>query len=159
MIAARTRRVPRPRTPLFTGDLLSVADLHALEERGRLEAEIQTTLVANIYNGRLTDGPACAFHIPNGIPLCGLSPKQRAAVWGAMKAIGARAGAPDLVICHAGRVHLLEVKRQAGELLPSQEMLAADCRASGVTVHAGYGLADCRRILTELGVFRAGAFA
>jgi hypothetical protein len=43
-------------------------------------------------------------------------------------------------------------------LRPSQDRFRADCEAVGIECHVGFGLADCRRILTELGVFRPEAF-
>jgi hypothetical protein len=105
-----------------------------------------------------SNGAVLAFHVPNGVPLCGLPAWVRSRVWNALRADGARAGAADLVIGHSGRLYLLEVKSEKGRLRPSQDRFRADCEAVGIECHVGYGLGDCRRILTELGVFRQRAF-
>jgi hypothetical protein len=149
-------RAPRPRVPLFTGQLISVADLDARRERARLERGkdgVQRLLVADLHNRALTNGPVIVDASLNGAWLYG-----GGRGWKGLETDGAKKGAPDLTIGHAGVWHRLEIKREAGELSRDQERFIADAAAAGLKVHVGYGLTKCRRILTELGVFKRGAF-
>jgi hypothetical protein len=152
-------RAARRQVDLFPGARLSVAQLRErVEEPNGLERTVQRQLLADMANPVRTNGRVLAWHVPNGVPLCGLKPWVKAQVWRAMREDGARAGAADLVIGHSGRLYLLEVKSEKGSLRTSQKAFRADCEAVGIECHVGFGLADCRRILTELGVFRQGAF-
>jgi hypothetical protein len=152
-------RAARRQVDLFPGARLSVAQLRErVEEPNGLERTVQRQLLADMANPLRANGAVLAFHVPNGVPLCGLPAWVRARVWNALRADGARAGAADLVIGHLGRLYLLEVKSEKGSLRASQKAFRVDCEAVGIECHVGFGLADCRRILTELGVFRQGAF-
>jgi hypothetical protein len=149
-------RAPRPRVPLFTGQLISVADLDARRERARLERGkdgVQRLLVADLHNRALTNGPVIVDASLNGAWLYG-----GGRGWKGLEKDGARKGAPDLTIGHAGVWHRLEVKSETGDLSKDQKKFLADCAAANVVVHVGRGLADCRHVLTELGVFKRGAF-
>jgi hypothetical protein len=154
----RAARAPRPRLPLWTQEVISAADYRAEIEADMLERAVQRELLADLANPLLTDGPVLAVHIPNGVPMCGVPADIRARIWRQMRLDGARAGAADLLIGHAGRWLALEVKRETGRLSVPQREFAADCKLVRAPYRDGYGLSDCRRILTELGVFRAGAF-
>jgi hypothetical protein len=153
-------RAVRRQVDLFPGARLSVAQLRErVEKPDGLERTVQRQLLADMANPVRTNGAVLAFHVPNGVPLCGLPAWVRSRVWNVLRADGARAGAADLVIGHSGRLYLLEVKSEKGSLRASKKAFRADCDAIGIECHVGFGLADCRRILTELGVFRQGAFA
>jgi hypothetical protein len=158
-VTATTRARRSPRLPLFSGQPISIADLRAVQEREMLEREIQRTLLADLANPALTAGPVLAVHIPNGVPLCGLDAETRAKIWRAMERDGARKGAADLIIGHNSRLFLLEVKTDLGRPSMAQHTFAADCKAVGVLYRIGFGLSDCRRILTECGVFQRGVFS
>jgi hypothetical protein len=114
-------RAVRRQVDLFPGARLSVAQLRErVEKPDGLERTVQRQLLADMANPVRTNGAVLAFHVPNGVPLCGLPAWVRSRVWNVFR---------------------------------------ADCDAIGIECHVGFGLADCRRILTELGVFRQGAFA
>ena len=153
----RAARVPRPQTPLFTGRVISVADLEAKRERERNERGrdgVQRLLLSDLANRFLTNGPVVVLAVPNGAVLAG---GWRG--WSSLERDGARKGASDLFIGHKGRWIAFEVKSAKGTLNDDQKAFRDQCAEAGITVRVGYGLPDCRRILSELGVFRHEAFA
>jgi hypothetical protein len=152
----RAARTPRPQVPLWTGKAISVAELEARRERERHERGkdgVQRLLLADLSNRFLTNGPVVVAAVPNGAVLVG---GWRG--WSSLQKDGARKGAADLFIGHAGRWIAFEVKRAKGVLRDEQKAFRDDCAEAGIIVRVGRGLPDCRRILSELGVFRAGAF-
>lgn len=153
----RPRRAPRPRLPLFGAGPVSAAELRSATERAMLERAIQRELVADLNNSFLTVGPVLAFHIPNGIPLPSLNGELKAKIWRAFERDGARKGAPDLVVCHAGRVLFLEVKRAGQRPSTEQNAFAADAAATGQAYRVCRGLTDCRQALIDFGCLRPEA--
>jgi hypothetical protein len=152
----RAARSPRPRVPLFTGQVISAADLEAKRERERGERGrngVQRLLLADLGSRLLTNGPVVVLAVPNGAVLAG---GWRG--WSSLQKDGARKGASDLFIGHAGRWIPFEVKSAKGTLSDDQKAFRDECAEAGIIVRVGYGLPDCRRVLTELGVFRNGAF-
>lgn len=152
---ARARRAPRPRLPLFTGEVLSLDDLRAARDREMSERAIQRTLVKELRNPALTFGPVLVFHVPNGIPLPGLAPELKAKIWAAFEADGALPGAADLVIGHKGRVLFLELKRATGgRLTDDQKAFGRACVAAGLIYARAAGLSAARAFLQVEGVLR-----
>jgi hypothetical protein len=150
-------RAPRraPKLPLWTGQTLSAADYRAQVEREMSERDIQRTLIGELRDPRLTNGPVLAFAVPNGWHVPGLDTLASARVWRTLCADGALPGAPDLVVGHSGRVMLLELKRSKGGVpLASQEAFQRQASAAGLDYCVVEGLAEARALLRERGVLR-----
>lgn len=67
------------------------------------------------------------FHVPNG----GKRSKAEAA---RLKAMGTRAGVPDLIFIHQGRFLGIELKTEDGRLSPEQDRCIADLMLAGADV-------------------------
>ena len=86
-------------------------------------------------------------HVPNG--------EARArGLGGKLKALGTRAGMPDLIACHAGRFYGLELKREGGRLTDTQRKTLDDLEAAGACVAVAYGLDDALGRLSSWGLLR-----
>lgn len=73
-----------------------------------------------------------------------------------IKALGTRAGWPDIEIVHEGRIYFLEVKRVGEKPTEVQEEVHTKLRAAGAGVEVCYSIDDVRRILEGWGfVLRA----
>lgn len=68
------------------------------------------------------------------------------------KRLGAQAGWPDLGIFHAGRVVLLELKRERGVLSPAQKLLHPRLAAAGFPVSVCHSPEDALRAVEAAGV-------
>jgi len=89
-------------------------------------------------------------HSPNGSHLAGDS-FARLRQSAALKADGMMAGFPDLIAIKAGRVLLIEVKREGGIMSPDQIAVAAASNAHGVGCIAVCSLDDTLAQLRGLG--------
>jgi len=147
-----TRRAPRPRLPLFTGQALSAADYRAQAERAMSEREIQRALIAELRNPLATHGAVLAWHCPNGWWLPGLDSETSARVWKTLQADGALPGASDLIIGHNGSTLLLELKSATGKQSDAQENFERDAAAVGLVYRTASSLTEARSILRERGV-------
>ena len=68
---------------------------------------------------------------------------------GILKAMGVRAGTPDLLIVHAGRAIWIELKAQRGTVSAQQAGTMADLRAAGCPVYVCRSLDDVIAALHE----------
>ena len=74
------------------------------------------------------------FHVPNG------GSRSRAEA-GVFRALGTKAGVPDILLFHRGRAYGLELKRErGGRRSPAPSEMHAQLRAAGVEVAVAYGL-------------------
>lgn len=144
----------RPSLPLWTGKSLSTADYRAAAEKAMSERAVQRALLAELANPLLTHGPVLAFHVPNGIPMPGIPAPVKGRIWKAFEADGARRGAADLVVCHAGQVLFLELKSARGVLSEDQAAFRDACSAAGVRWAVARGLPQARQILTFFGALK-----
>jgi hypothetical protein len=144
------------RLPLFDKKgPLTLADLRRLADEAESERDAQRRLIAELNNPLLTMGPVLAFAVPNGVPLCGLSPKRRAQVWESMRRDGAREGATDLIILHKGTTRYVEMKRaKGGRLSEDQGRFRDDVRAAGGIWVQLSGYQEAVEYLTTHGILR-----
>lgn len=85
-------------------------------------------------------------------------PSKTKAVAGLSKAMGLRAGVPDLLLIHRGRAHFVEVKAGSGRESVAQKRAAEELRHHGATYHVCRSLDDMASILTAIDVpMRAAA--
>ena len=87
------------------------------------------------------------FHAANG-------ERRDKAAAGRLKAMGVKAGIPDLCVIVSGRPLFLELKTERGRLSPAQQQCHAGLRAAGAVVEVAFGLDDAVSRLTAWGVFR-----
>ena len=92
----------------------------------------------------LADG-AWFTHCPNG-------GARTPAEAGILKAMGVRAGTPDLLIVHAGRAIWIELKAARGAVSTRQAETMAAIRAAGCPVYVCRSLDDVIAALHEAGV-------
>jgi hypothetical protein len=109
------------------------------------EHQLHVSLVQHLMWRGVEDAWWC--HIPNG------SFRTKAEA-GLLKAMGVRAGAPDLLLIHRARPYGLELKRHNGRLSPDQIACHAAMRAAGATVSTAFGLDAALDQLTEWGLLR-----
>lgn len=88
-------------------------------------------------------------HSPNG--------EQRSAVAGGkLKAMGAKAGVPDLMFVRGGRVLFLELKRKGGRISPVQRVCHLELIRAGAIVLVAYGIDEALATLLNAGIIRPG---
>ncbi|MBL8565883.1 MAG: VRR-NUC domain-containing protein [Hyphomicrobiaceae bacterium] len=109
------------------------------------EEAIHRTVVAHLAR-RARPGVVYA-HVPNG-------EARGAGLGGKLKALGTRAGMPDLIALHAGQFYALELKREGGRLTESQRQTLADLEAAGALTAVAYGLDDALGRLSSWGLLR-----
>lgn len=71
-----------------------------------------------------------------------------------LKAMGVKAGIPDLVLVFGGRMYAIEIKTRTGKLSADQEAMIAALTASGAIVAVAYGLDQALSILDRWGAFQ-----
>ena len=91
-----------------------------------------------------------AFHVPNG----GYRKPIEAAI---MKGLGVRAGVPDIIAIHQGRVYGLELKADGGRATPKQLQAVADMEAAGAYCCIAEGLDRALAVLESWGLLRGVA--
>ena len=109
------------------------------------EEMVHRTVVAHIER-RAMPG-VVHFHVPNG-------EARGRGVGGKLKAMGTRAGVPDLLIVHRGCLYALELKRTGGRLSDAQRTTLAEFEAAGARTAVAYGLDEALGRLTEWGLIR-----
>jgi hypothetical protein len=115
----------------------------------RPEQQIQKALFAHI-RARAQPG-VFAFHVPNG----GYRRKTEAAI---LKGLGVKAGVPDVICIHRGKVYALELKSERGRLSPKQRETTDALREAGATVRVATGLDEALKQLEQWQLLR-GAIA
>lgn len=113
------------------------------KRRKHEEASLQVTVMQNL--DLLLPADAVAFHVPNG----GSRNAREAAN---LKRQGVRAGVPDILIVHDGRVHGLELKSAKGTISDSQQTMFPRLRAAGMRIEVARTLKDVLRLVREMGV-------
>jgi hypothetical protein len=88
-----------------------------------------------------------AFHVPLG----GLRSKAEAAI---MVGLGVRAGVPDVLCIHLGRIYGMELKADGGSVTPVQLRTLAAMEAAGATTAIATGLDAALRKLEDWGILR-----
>lgn len=111
--------------------------------RAAPEYRLQKTVVQHLALRQKPD--VYYFAVPNG---GGRSSPRTGAF---LKAMGLRAGAPDLVVLTAGRAHALELKSGKGRLSPAQREAAEEWEAAGGSFHVASTIDDALSILTGIG--------
>jgi hypothetical protein len=88
-----------------------------------------------------------AFHVPNG----GYRKPIEAAI---MKGLGVKAGVPDVVAIHQGRVYAVELKAEGGRATPKQLEAIAAMEAAGAYCCIAEGLDRALAVLEQWGLLR-----
>jgi hypothetical protein len=79
----------------------------------------------------------------------------RSAIHGAMlKAIGLRAGVPDIVCIREGQAYGLEIKTETGRLSAAQRIAHAEMTAAGAEVAVAHGIDEALAVLQQWGLLR-----
>jgi hypothetical protein len=113
--------------------------------RAQPEAQLQRSLVEHLRWCAKAD--VWFAHIPNG----GARTKAEAGIF---KALGVRAGAPDLLIVRAGQALFLEVKAPGRKLSPAQIECHDALRRAGAVVETADDIDAARAFLQRMGVLR-----
>lgn len=90
------------------------------------------------------------WHTPNG----GFRNKPEAAL---LKAMGVKAGVPDLMLFNAGRLYCLEIKAQGGRASPEQLTFLQDLDRAGAYTALVTGLDACLATLESWGLLKGRA--
>ncbi len=140
------------------------ATVEPVEPRGRRRQRLdEDALQRSVVQWLTLAKPRCVwFHVPNG--------GARDAVTGAkLKAMGVKAGVPDLVFAWKGgagfvelkrpedRCLLSELSRPEGRLSPSQRAFRDECEAQGVPYVVATTLDEVIQALRGWGLVRAKA--
>lgn len=120
----------------------------AAKRRAHDEDQIQAAVVMHLTI-RATPGIVW-WHTPNG----GLRNVGEA---GRLKALGVKAGVPDLLAVRDGRLFALELKAQGGRVSDAQREMLAALEAAGVATAVAYGLDEALAIFERWGVIRPSA--
>mgnify|MGYP001613861680 CR=1 FL=1 len=112
------------------------------------EQEIQKAVFAHLRQ-RAASG-VFAFHVPNG----GYRRPVEAAI---MKSIGVKAGVPDIIAIHKGRVYGMELKREGGRATLKQLDTMAAMGAAGAFTCVAEGLDRALAVLEMWGLLRGKA--
>jgi VRR-NUC domain len=115
------------------------------QRRQRPEQQIQRAVFEHL---RTRGAPGIfAWHPFSG----GLRSKLEAAIY---KGLGARAGLPDVMILHRGKLSCIELKTTTGRLSPAQEETLIALRAAGATACHVHSLDQGLRLLEAWGLLR-----
>jgi hypothetical protein len=87
------------------------------------------------------------FHPANG-------GKRTRAEAGIFKALGARAGLPDLIVFDRSQIFGLELKSTTGRVSPAQRQTLNDMEVAGARTHIAYSLDEALTALEFWGVLR-----
>ena len=116
-----------------------------MTRRKQPEAQLQRALVEHLRcSGR---GDTWWTHIPNG----GRRSPIEAAIF---KSLGVRAGAPDLLVIHAGQPLFLELKAAGRKLSPVQIECHDALRRAGATVETAENIDAAIAFLNQIGAMR-----
>lgn len=99
--------------------------------RGHAEEQIQAAVVLHLSRGTRNAGEAGRF-----------------------KALGVKAGVPDLLVLRAGQLYGLELKAPGGRLSDAQREMLAELQAAGAQTAVEFGLDEALSTLERWGVIR-----
>lgn len=116
-----------------------------MPRRNQPEAAIQKAVVQHL-RARAVPG-LCWFHVPNG----GKRNPREAAIF---KALGVKAGVPDLLLFHNHRFFALELKSTRGRMSPAQTDFMAQWRVAGGYFAQVNSLDMALRVLEGLGLLK-----
>jgi len=114
--------------------------------RRGVEEQIQAAVVLHMTVRALPG--VVWFHVPNG-------GGRTAAEAGRFKALGVKAGVPDILALRAGQLFALELKAQGGRVSDAQREMLAALKAAGAEAAVAWGLDEALEILERWGVLRA----
>ena len=109
----------------------------------RREQELQKTVAR--YLDLALPKDAVFFHCPNG----GARSKAEAGIF---KAMGVKAGVPDIFIIYRGRVVAIELKSEKGRLTPAQKDMHSRLALAGALVYTATRLEEIEGFLRGCGV-------
>lgn len=116
----------------------------------RPEEQIQAAVVLHLTI-RAVSGVVW-WHTPNG-------GSRTVAEAGKFKALGVKAGVPDLLAVRAGRLFALELKAQGGRLSEGQTDMLKQLTDAGVQTAVAVGLDDALAVLERWGLLRVASGA
>jgi hypothetical protein len=119
-----------------------------MTRRRRSEQQIQKSVFEHLA-WRARPG-VFAFHPANG----GYRKPIEAAI---MKGLGVKAGVPDVIAIHKGRVFGLELKAEGGRATPKQLEAIAAMEAAGAYCCIAEGLDRALAVLEQWGLLRGAA--
>lgn len=92
------------------------------------------------------------WHTPNG-------GSRTPAEAGRFKALGVKAGIPDVLALRDGRLYALELKALGGRLSPAQTEMLDQLRAAGAETAVAVGLDEALAVLSRWGLLRGSSAA
>ena len=114
-----------------------------MTRRNRPEEMLQRATAS--YLDLALPNDAVWFHPPNG----GARSKAEAGIF---KAMGVKAGVPDLIIIYRGRVVAIELKGEKGRLSPAQKEMHAQLSLAGALVYTAMSVEHVEGFLRGAGV-------
>ena len=114
--------------------------------RRGVEDQIQAAVVLHLTVRALPG--VVWFHVPNG-------GSRTAAEAGRFKALGVKAGVPDLLAVRDGRLFGLELKADGGRVSEAQAVMLAELEAAGAIVGVANGLDEALATLERWQIIRA----
>ncbi len=114
-----------------------------MTRRNRPEEALQRAVAS--YLDLALPKDAVWFHCPSG----GGRSKAEAGIF---KAMGVKAGVPDLIIIYQGRVTAIELKAPGGTLSPGQKLMHARLSLAGVLVYTATRIEEVEGFLRGAGV-------
>lgn len=130
-------------TPAERLAALKAAHVRVLKRREQPEQSLHRSIATLL--DRILPKDAFWFHVPNG----GKRNKTEAGIF---KALGVRAGVPDILIAFRGRLYAIELKAPNGRLLVSQRETIARLDAAGVQTAVCRSIEDVVETLGGWGV-------
>jgi hypothetical protein len=148
-IAAALAKEPwrRPVNTGTAGRSTKLTSSSLMAERWGNEEALQRAVVEMV--ARECRPGVLVFHVPNG----GQRVKAEA---GRLKAMGTRAGIPDLVVLIDGRAYGLELKTARGRQNPAQKTMAETWRRAGCDYEIARTVTEARAVLVRWGAIAAG---
>lgn len=120
---------------------LQAAHIKVLRRREQPEQALHRSIAQLLE--RVLPADAFWFHVPNG-------GKRNKIEAGILKALGVRAGVPDILILFRGRLYCLELKAPGGKLSVHQKTTIARMEAAGAQIAVARSIDD---VVRELGVW------
>lgn len=144
----KTQRRHRETQP-EAGAVINARSTFLAATMGRMTEEAIHRAVVQHLERRAAGGTVW-WHTPNG-------EIRHRAVAGKLKAMGTRAGMPDLMLLRAGQLYGLELKRLGGRVSVEQSRRQSELAAAGAVVATVEGLDAALRVLGEWGLIRGQA--